>query len=142
MANTRSTTSSTSRKPRTAARSASRPATTRKVVEPEVDEEISAAEAQEIEAEGDYVTVSLAGEPIRIVSATSWRASWMRQVNMGDFVGFAENAIHPEDLDLFEDIDPTIAEFVQFTTDAQELSGEPAGKSHGPGPSSRRTRRR
>lgn len=142
MANTRTTTTSSSRKPRSAARAASRPAT-QTAAEEQLDEpEVSAAEAQEIEADGDYVTVSLVGEPIRVLSASFWRTSWVRQINMGDFVGFAEKAVHPDDLDLFEEIDPTIAEFLQFTTDAQELSGEPAGKSRGPAPSSRRTRRR
>ncbi|NED75411.1 hypothetical protein G3I51_24415 [Streptomyces sp. SID9944] len=141
MANTRTTTTS-SRKPRSAARAASRP-TTRPADEPEADEqEMPPAEAQEIEAAGDYITVSVDGEPIRVLLATLWRTSWVNQVNQGDFVGFAANVVHPDDLELFEEIDPTIPEFHQFVTDAQELSGEPVGKSRGPNRSSRRTRRR
>jgi hypothetical protein len=141
VANTRT---STSRKPRTAARAASRPSTRPAVPdEQETDEpDVSAAEAQEIEADGDYVTVALDGEPIRVLSATFWRTSWVQQVNMGDFVGFAANVVHPDDLELFQEIDPTIPEFQQFTADAQELSGESLGKSRGPVTSSRRTRRR
>lgn len=144
MANTRT---STSRKPRTAARAASRPST-RPDVEPDVDDlegdeqEANAADAQEVEASGDYVTVAVDGEPIRVLLATLWRTSWVQQVNQGDFVGFAEKVVHPDDLDLFQDIDPTLPEFQQFIGDAQELSGEPAGKSRGPGRSSRRMRRR
>lgn len=145
MADTRTTTSS-SRKPRTAARAASRPST--RPAEPDVDEmegdeqEISASDAQEVEASGDYVTVAVDGEPIRVMLATLWRTSWVQQVNQGDFVGFAEKVVHPDDLDLFQDIDPTLPEFQQFIGDAQELSGEPAGKSRGPSRSSRRMRRR
>jgi hypothetical protein len=132
------TTASSSRKPRPAARAASRPAE-----EPEVEEaEMEAAEAQELEANGDYITVALDDEPIRVLLATLWRTSWVQQVNQGDFVGFAERVVHPDDLELFQEIDPTIPEFHQFVTDAQELSGEPAGKSRGPNRSSRRMRRR
>ena len=57
MANTRTTTSSTSRKPRTPR------VVARQAAEPETDgREVGAAEAQEIEAEeGHYVTAELAG---------------------------------------------------------------------------------
>ncbi|MFG3046221.1 hypothetical protein ACGFZR_14995 [Streptomyces sp. NPDC048241] len=129
-------TTPSSRKPRSAARSASRP--TNRAEEPEV----TAADAQEIEADGDYITVTLDDEPIRVLSATLWRTSWVQQVNLGDFVGFAANVVHPDDLELFQEIDPTIPDFQQFTQDAQELSGEPVGKSRGPNRSSRRTQRR
>ena len=70
MASTRNTTS-TSRKPRTAARAASRPAATRRAepdVEPETEDiEVSAADAQEIEAEGHYITATLCGEEVQII---------------------------------------------------------------------------
>lgn len=137
---------STSRKPRTAARAASRPATSRRAVKPGVeldgDLEVSPAEAQEIEAEGDYVTAELCGEEVQIVPPSAWRASWQRMLNQGNFDGFAEKVLAPEDYDFYLDADPTIVEFLEFTEAAAERAGESLGKSRGPGQSSRRTRRR
>lgn len=140
MANTRST--STSRKPRTAARAASRPATSRRVPEPEVDEQPTAADAQEIEAEGHYVTAELCGEELRIMPPSGWRLSLQRMLNQGQIDAFAERVLHPDDVDLFFELDPTAAEFQQFIADAGDQSGEPLGKSGGPSRSGRPTRRR
>jgi hypothetical protein len=139
-------TTASSRKPG-AARAAARPATSRRVVddveEQDLDEvEVSAAGAQEIEAEGHYVTATLCGEEVQIVPPSVWRASWQRMLNQGDFDGFAKNVFHPDDYDFYEEIDPTIVEFVEFAQEAAALVGESLGKSSGPTPSSRRTRRR
>lgn len=109
-----------------------------------VDEsaEAAPAEAQEIEAEGHYVTAALAGEPVRIIPPGAWRQSWQRALANGQFDVFAEKVIHPDDLDLYEEIDPTNDEFGQFIEDASRLAGESLGKSRGPARSSRSTRRR
>jgi hypothetical protein len=132
----------TSRKPRTAARAASRP-TARRAVEPDVDEvEVSAAEAQEIEAEGHYVTAELCGEEVQIVPPSAWRSSWQRMLSQGNLDGFAEKIFHPEDFELYLEIDPTIVDFLQFAQEVGERVGEGMGKSSGPVTSSRRTRRR
>jgi hypothetical protein len=132
----------TSRKPRTAARAASRP-TSRRAVEPDVDEvEVSAAEAQEIEAEGHYVTAELCGEEVQIVPPSAWRSSWQRMLSQGNLDGFAEKIFHPEDFELYLEIDPTIVDFLQFAQEVGERVGEGMGKSSGPVTSSRRTRRR
>lgn len=114
---------------------------------PEVDyydgeEPAGEATAQEIEAAGHYVTASLAGEPIRVIPPGAWRQSWQRHLAQGQFDAFAEKVIHPDDLDAYYEIDPTNDEFGQFVSDAAELAGESLGKSRGPAPSSRRTRRR
>lgn len=136
----------TSRKPRTAARAASRPAVTRRSAEPDLepddDVEVSEAEAQEIEAEGHYVTATLCGEEVQIIPPTVWRSSWQRMLNQGDFDGFAEKIFHPDDYEFYLESDPTIVEFMEFTQEAAALVGERLGNSHGPAPSSRRTRRR
>lgn len=140
MANTRTTTS-TSRKPRTAARAASRP--TARQVEPEIDEpDVTAAEAQEIEAEGHYITAELCGEEVQVIPASAWRTSWQRLLNAGQIDAFAEKVFPPEDYDLYLELDPTIIEFMEFTQDVGQRVGEGLGKSSGPAPSSRRTRRR
>jgi hypothetical protein len=132
----------TSRKPRTAARAASRPSS-RPAAEEELDDRaVSAAEAQEIEAEGQYITAELCGEEVQIVPPTAWRTSWQRLLNQGNLDAFAEKVLHPDDFELYEELDPTIAEFLQFTTDAAQRSGESLGKSSGPSRSSRSTRRR
>ncbi|MFJ3984446.1 hypothetical protein [Streptomyces fungicidicus] len=144
MASTRNTTSSTSRKPRTAARAASRPATTRHAAEPDVepDVEVSAADAQEIEAEGHYVTAELCGEEVRIVPPAAWRLSWQRMLTQGLIDAFAEKVLHPDDFDFFIEIDPTAQEFQEFVADAGEQAGEPLGKSAARSRSGGRTRRR
>lgn len=142
MAAPRKTTTSSSRKPRTAARAASRPATSRRAAEPEVDDELTAAEAQELEADGHYVTAMLCDEEVQIIPASAWRSSWQRMLNQGDLDGFAEKVFHPDDYELYLELDPTIVEFIEFTQDAGSRTGESLGKSSGPAPSSRRTRRR
>lgn len=109
----------------------------------EPDEEYAdAAEAQEIEAEGHYVTALLAGEEIRIVPPGAWRQSWQTALSNAQFDFFAEKVIHPDDLDLYFDIDPTNEEFEAFVTDAAGQAGESLGKSRGRAGRSRRTRRR
>ncbi|GHD70126.1 hypothetical protein GCM10010317_076760 [Streptomyces mirabilis] len=133
-------TTASSRKPRTAARTASRPSTHR---EPDaVEPEMTAAEAQEVEAEGHYVTAELCGEEVQIVPASAWRTSWNRLLQQGDFDAFAQKVFHPDDYDLYMELDPTITEFVEFTQDASIRAGESLGNSRGPAPSSRSTRRR
>ena len=145
MAATRKTTAttSTSRKPRSAARSASRPSTDRRSFEPDVeDAEVTPAEAQEMEAEGHYVTVELCGEDVQVVPPVAWRTSWQRMLNQGNLDGFAQKIFHPDDYELYEELDPTVFEFMQFVEDAAQRSGESLGNSGGPATSSRRTRRR
>lgn len=141
MANTRTT---TSRKPRTAARAASRPSTRPAVLDEQENTEpdVSAAEAQEIEAEGHYVTAELCGEDVQVVPPTAWRTSWHRMLNQGNLDGFAEKVFSPEDYDRYLELDPTLIEFMEFVADASEQAGESLGNSRGPATSSRRTRRR
>ncbi|GLP64339.1 hypothetical protein TUSST3_09590 [Streptomyces sp. TUS-ST3] len=146
MAATPRKTAASSRKPG-AARAAARPAASRRIVDEidgvDVDEvEVSAADAQEIEAEGHYVTATLCGEEVQIVPPSVWRSSWQRMLNQGDFDGFAKKVFHPDDYDFYLETDPTIVEFVEFAQEAAALVGESLGKSSGPAPSSRRTRRR
>lgn len=106
------------------------------------DEDVDAADAQEIEAEGHYVTAMLDGEEIRVVPPGAWKQSWQTALSNGNFTFFAEKVVHPEDLDLYFEIDPTNDEFEEFVTEAAKRGGESLGKSRGPGRSSRRTRRR
>ena len=127
-----------SRKPG-ATRAASRPTSRREDVE---ETEATPAEAQEAEAEGQYITVELCGEDVQIVPPTAWRTSWQRLLNNGQIDAFAEKVFHPDDFDLYLELDPTIVEFMEFTEDAAQASGESLGNSRGPAQSSRRTRRR
>jgi hypothetical protein len=139
VANTRSSTGKT-----TAARAASRPAASRRATTPAAVEEVEVppAEAQEIEAEGRHVTATLCDEDIRIIPPGAWRQSWQRLLNQGQIDAFAELVIHPDDLDLYFELDPTNEEFGDFVGEAARAAGEPLGNSRGPAPSSRRTRRR
>ena len=134
--------STTSRKPRTAARAASRPATTRRTDDGVDEVEVSASEAQEIEAEGHYVTAMLCGEEVQVVPPAAWRASWQRMLRQGMIDEFAEKVFHPDDYDLYVELDPTMQEWAEFTEDATRQAGEGPGNSRGPAASSRRTPRR
>lgn len=103
---------------------------------------MSAAEAQEIEAEGHYVTALLCGEEVQVVPPAAWRASWQRLLRQGMIDEFAEKIFHPDDFELYLELDPTMQEWGEFTDDAARSAGESRGNSRGPAPSSRHTRRR
>lgn len=142
MANTR--TASTNRKPRTAARADSRPPATRAVEpEEEFDEpDVTEAGAQETEAVSKHVTGLLCDEEVRIIPPGAWRQSWQELLNNGQIRAFMEIVLHPDDFDVFLELDPTNDEVGELINDAASRAGESLGKSRGPAPSSRRTRRR
>lgn len=123
---------------RTAARQTAARPKSRRPAEPEP----TPAEAQEIEADGQYVTAELCGEDVQIIPPVAWRTSWQRMLNSGNLDGFAEKIFHPDDYELYLDLDPTIFEFMTMVEEAGTRSGESLGKSGGPSPSSRRTQRR
>ncbi|MFJ4925264.1 hypothetical protein [Streptomyces sp. NPDC088736] len=142
-------TTASSRKPRTAARAASRPPVARRDAEPEEFDELEAdeAEAQEFEAVNKYVTATLRGiddleEEVRIIPPGAWRQSWQRLLNNGQVEAFAQLVLHEDDFEVFVDLDPTNEQVGEMVGDAAERAGESLGKSRGPAPSSRRTRRR
>ena len=140
-----SKTTTSSRKPRSASRAAARPATRRAVepdVEPDEDVEVTAADAQEIEAEGHYVTAELCGEEVQVVPPAGWRASWQRALNQGQIDVFAQKILHPDDYDFYLEVDPTMEEWLTFVEDASNKAGESLGKSRGRSRSGGRTRRR
>ena len=134
-------TSNSSRKPG-AAQAAARPAASRRKTEPDEEPEVTAAEAQEIEAEGHYVTGLLCGEEVRIVPPGAWRQSWQELLNSGQIRAFMEIVLSPDDFELFVELDPTNDEVGELIQDAAQRAGESLGNSRGPAPSSRRTRRR
>ncbi|MGW0780312.1 hypothetical protein [Streptomyces sp. NPDC002913] len=109
--------------------------------EPE-DNEVGAAEAQELEAEGHYVTALLCDEELRIIPPGAWRQSWQRMLNEGQVDAFAQIVMPSEDYDRYVEIDPTNDEYGEFIGDAAARAGESLGKSRGPATSSRSTRRR
>jgi len=95
-------------------------------------DELDQAKAQETEAEGHYVTARLAGEDLRIIPPGAWRQSWQTALARGQFNIFAEKVVHPDDIDIYFEIDPTNDEFEAFVVDAANRSGESLGKSRGP----------
>ena len=140
-----SKTTTSSRKPRSASRAAARPATRRAVepdVEPDEDVEVTAADAQEIEAEGHNVTAELCGEEVQVIPPSMWRASWQRALNQGQIDFFAQKILHPDDYDFYLEVDPTMEEWLTFVEDASNKAGESLGKSRGRSRSGGRTRRR
>ena len=116
------------------------PAARARVAEPA--EQVTAADAQEIESEGHYVTAELCGEELRIIPPAAWRLSLQRLLTAGQVDTFAEKVLHPDDVDLFFELDPTAGEFQEFIADAGAQAGESLGKSSGPSRSGRPTRRR
>ena len=134
-------TSNSSRKPG-ATQAAARPATSRRKTEPDEEPEVTAAEAQEIEAEGHYVTGLLCGEEVRIIPPGAWRQSWQELLNTGQIRAFMEIVLHEDDYEIYEDLDPTGDGISKFAEEASRLSGEALGKSSGPSRSSRSTRKR
>ena len=127
------------------ARTAARKNTTRTQSRSRIQEsqpEVTEAEAQEIEADSQYVTALLCGEEVRVIPPAAWRQSWQRLLNQGQIDAFAEKVFHPEDVDQYYDLDPTNEEFGEFVADAAQQAGESLGKSRGPAPSSRNTRKR
>lgn len=116
---------------------------------PATKEQIEAARAQETEAELDdgYVTVPLAGydgvtKDVRALPANRWRASALRALNRGDMDTFMASVLHEDDYDTYEDLDPDTEAIGRFAEAASRAGGEELGKSGGPRPSSRSTRRR
>ncbi|MEU1778099.1 MULTISPECIES: hypothetical protein [Streptomyces] len=109
----------------------------------------TAAAAQELEAEiaDGYVTVDLAGfdgvtKKVRARPANRWRASATRALNRGDIDAFMSLVLHEDDYETYETLDPDIERIGAFATAVAEAGGEALGKSSGPRPSSRNTRRR
>ena len=116
---------------------------------PATKAQIEAATAQENEAEQDdgYVTVPLAGydgvtKDVRCVPSGRWRASTLRALNGGDIDAFMAANLHPDDYEIFEDLDPDMDSFGKFAADVGRASGEPVGKSSGRSRSGSSTRRR
>ncbi|WP_442803663.1 hypothetical protein OG411_30070 [Streptomyces pseudogriseolus] len=116
---------------------------------PATKDQIEAARAQEteVDTEGEFLTVPLAGydgvtKDVRVLPATRWRASAFRALNSGDIDGFMEIVLHEDDYEIYEDLDPTGEGIGKFAEEASRLSGEALGKSSGPSRSSRSTRKR
>lgn len=106
------------------------------------DLEVAAAEAQEVEAGGEYVDVPVADIEVRVKPQVDWRMSDIRALNQGDLDTWAESVLHPDDLDDFLDLDITLAEFRVFADEAAKATGDDLGKSKRPSGSSKRTRRK
>jgi hypothetical protein len=105
-------------------------------------EDVTSAEAQEIEATGHYVTAALCGKTLEIVPPGAWKQSWQRKLKAGDMDAFLEDVLSPDAYDTYLDLDPTNDEIGEFLNTAGEVAGESMGKSSGPRASSRSTRRR
>lgn len=108
----------------------------------ETSPEVTPAEAQQIEADGHYVTAELCGKQLEIIPSGAWRQTAMRMLRGGDLDGFLEEVLSPDSYDVYLDLDPTNDEVGDFVNGAAEAAGESVGKSGGPSRSSRRTRKR
>ena len=80
----------------------------------------------------------IAGKPDR---QTPTVKATIRALNSGNIDTFMENNLHPDDFEVFEDLDPTMDGFGKFVADVSRLSGESLGKSSGRSKSGSGTRR-
>lgn len=135
---------------KTAARPARAPRDLTPVEVESIDDELDAADAQEIEAHAatsdGYITVPMTGgdgdtEDVRVLLSSRWRASAMRAINQGDFDGFMRKVLFEDDYEVYVDLDPDAEEVQNFATAVVEATGEPSGKSSGSTRSRRSTRR-
>ncbi|MEV4739791.1 hypothetical protein [Streptomyces sp. NPDC049555] len=98
---------------------------------------------QEVDAaDTGYITVELAGYPVRALVSQQWRASHLRALNAGDLDRFAEGVLHPDDVDAWYAADPTQDEIGAWVREVAEAGGEALGKSSGRPASSKITRKR
>ncbi|MFD9205968.1 hypothetical protein ACFVZM_06770 [Streptomyces sioyaensis] len=104
--------------------------------------EISPAEAQENEANGEYGTATLTGVDLRVKPINQWRPSYLRALREGDYDTWAAGVLHEDDVQKFIDLDATFDEINEFTASAMDATGETPGKSGGRSRSSRTTRKR
>ncbi|MFD7776661.1 hypothetical protein [Streptomyces sp. NPDC059753] len=100
------------------------------------------AEAQEIEAAGEFVTASLVGVELRVKPINQWRPSYIRALRNGDYDTWAVGVLHEDDAATFVDLDATFDEINEFTSAAMESAGEAPGKSSGRAKSSQTRRKR
>ncbi|MEU8829328.1 hypothetical protein [Streptomyces sp900116325] len=105
------------------------------------DEPVTAAEAQEIEANGHYLTTRLGEKDVEFVPSGAWRQSTMRSLRVGNMDAFMEDVLSPDSYELYLELDPTNEEINDFIEAASEAAGEPLGKSGGPNRSRKSTRR-
>ncbi|WP_328742908.1 hypothetical protein OG436_29390 [Streptomyces caniferus] len=104
--------------------------------------EMTPAQTQETEANGEFGTATLCGEELRVKPIDQWRPSYLRALREGDYDTWAAGVLHEDDAPRFVDLDATFAEINEFTTAAMESTGETPGKSGGRSARSKSTRKR
>ncbi|MGW1828825.1 hypothetical protein ACWCO0_09715 [Streptomyces tubercidicus] len=104
--------------------------------------EMTPADVQENEANGEFNTAALCGVDLRVKAIDQWRPSYLRALREGDYDTWAAGVLHEDDVQTFIDINATFAEINDFTAAAMEATGENPGKSGGRSRSSRTTRKR
>ncbi|MEU1074297.1 MULTISPECIES: hypothetical protein [unclassified Streptomyces] len=103
---------------------------------------VTPADAQEIEATEEFLTVPLNDVDLRIRPVTHWRPSHFRALRVVDYDAWAAGVLHEDDVQMFIDLDATLEEINEFSMSAMEAAGENSGKSTARSRSSRSTRKR
>lgn len=109
------------------------------------DEEVAEAasmSAGEHEATGELIQGELAGKTIYVPPVKKWRASALHKLREGDYQGWAEATLLDDDMDIFEEVDPTIDELEGFFNSISGAMGGNAGNSRASRRSQRSTKRR
>jgi hypothetical protein len=108
---------------------------------------VDAARA-EVEAEQDdtgdgSIKVFLADEPIWIKPPGEWRTSAIEALQSGNFSVWARTSLAtPEDVETWEDVDPTVSQVEAMLREWQTASGQAVGESRASRRSARSTGRR
>lgn len=80
------------------------------------------------ESAGKWFAAEVGGHTVRVSNPKTWRASTMAQVNRGDILGFAQKVMHPDDYQVFVDVDPTLEETGALVADTYRYFGADRGE--------------
>lgn len=104
--------------------------------EPETDS------PQEREIRHDLVQGELAGKTIYVPPVKQWRASALHALRNGDMQTWAEITLDDDDWDIWQEVDPSLAEIEDFFETVNKGLGTSPGNSRASRRSSRSTGRR
>lgn len=82
----------------------------------------------EAENAADETVTEFKGHKIRVLPFLDWERHAIQHVNVLNIDGWAEAAIHPDDLKTFQGIKSTMGEALQFIKDAAAHAGADLGE--------------
>jgi hypothetical protein len=102
---------------------------------------VEAVEA-EVDAADQPVEVTLGDTTVRVKPTGQWRSSGVSAMRQGDFTAWAQTCLVEEDVEVWNDVDPTMDECEVFFREWGAATGQSQGESRASRRSSRSTARR